>query len=141
MNNFLYARYLSLILLIQIGLVQIASLYPSFIETYYATGIYPYLSQAIRFLQGWFPFSIGDIVYSVLLLYSFRFLYIVIRDQFSDLLKYLYAIGASISVLYFLFHLFWGLNYYRIPFAERISIESDTYDLNQLNSFTQQKIN
>ena len=140
MNNFLYARYLSVVLLIQIGLVQIASLYPRVIESYYATRIYPFLSQVLRYLQGWIPFSIGDIVYIIMLLYIVRFLYIVIRDKFSELLKYFYSIGASISLLYFFFHLLWGLNYYRVPFAERISIANKAYDLEQLNTFTLQKI-
>ncbi|MGB2128010.1 MAG: DUF3810 domain-containing protein [Flavicella sp.] len=141
MNNFLYARYLSLILLIQIGLVQIASFYPKFIENYYATGIYPHLSQALRLLQGWLPFSIGDIIYIVMLFYVLRFFYIVIRDKFSELLKYLYAIGASISLLYFFFHLLWGLNYYRIPLTETLSIKTKTYNIAQLNNFTVGKIN
>jgi hypothetical protein len=55
------------------------SLYPSWVETYYTYGIYPFISTVQRFLLGWIPFSIGDLFYA--------FLIIVIIIRFFQLLK------------------------------------------------------
>ena len=35
-------------------------------EQWYSTGIYPYIGRTVRFLLGWIPFSVGDILYTVL---------------------------------------------------------------------------
>ena len=43
--------------------VKLLSLNESWVEQYYTYGIYPYISRTLRFLFGWIPFSIGDLLY------------------------------------------------------------------------------
>jgi hypothetical protein len=44
-----------------------------------------------------------------------------------------------ISVLYFLFHLLWGMNYYRVPLHEKMNIEKDYSEI-KLIAFTEKII-
>lgn len=47
--------------------------------------------------------------------------------------------GITLSLAYFIFHLFWGMNYYRVPIDEKLKIES-TYNIDDLEDFTQKLI-
>ena len=35
---------------------------PALTEQWYSTGIYPYIGRGVRFLLGWIPFSVGDVL-------------------------------------------------------------------------------
>ena len=60
-------KLLTLLLPIQFLLVNLFSFFPNFIEKYYSNGLYPYISNILRFVLKWIPFSMGDL----LLLYIF----------------------------------------------------------------------
>src|SRR5687768_13012357 len=49
--------------------IRIFSLFPVAVEKWYATGIYPLISQIQRILFGWIPFSIGDLLYAAVIIY------------------------------------------------------------------------
>ncbi len=140
MNNQLASKYWTYFLFLQILFVQIVAKFPVFIETYYSTKLYTVLSQIMRFLLGWLPFSLGDLFYILLVLSVIRFLYIIIREKFSDVRNYFFALGKYSSIFYFLFHLNWGLNYYRVPLNTQLNISTTSYTSEQLISFTQQYI-
>jgi hypothetical protein len=53
-------------------LIKLSSLYSGFIEQYYANAFYPAISKIQRFLFGWLPFSLGDIIYGFLSLSFFQ---------------------------------------------------------------------
>ena len=38
---------------------------PTLTEQWYSTGIYPYIGRTERFLLGWIPFSVGDVLYTI----------------------------------------------------------------------------
>jgi hypothetical protein len=44
-------------------MINIISYFPWFVERYYSSGMYKYLSAGLRILFGWLPFSIGDLFY------------------------------------------------------------------------------
>ncbi|WP_139957817.1 DUF3810 domain-containing protein [Flavicella sediminum] len=136
MKDQLLSRYLTYFLFLQILVVQYTSRKPEFIEKYYSNGIYPYIAASYRSSLGWIPFSVGDFFYAFFGFLILRFFYIVIRDKFSEIRRYLLAIGATFSILYFLFQLSWGMNYYRVPLATQLHIESTSYSDEQLNKFT-----
>lgn len=140
MRNQLYSRYLTYLLVIQIIFIQIISNYPNIIESYFSKGLYKPVSLFYRGSIGWLPFSIGDLVYLFFIFLFIRFIYIVIRDKFSDIRGYLFSIGATLSVIHFFFYFSWGLNYYRIPLATQLSIETTTYNNEQLESYTKNLI-
>ena len=137
MNNYLNARYWTYFLLLQIATVQLLSLFPNFVECYYATGIYPRLSGFMRFVFGGLPFSIGDVFYGSLMVLLLRFVYIVFRNRGSELKRYLWAVGKTLSILHLAFYLSWGMNYFRIPLASQLGIKSQTFTLTQLLYFTE----
>ena len=136
MRDDLLARYLSYFLVVQILFVQFISRFPQTIEKYFSNGFYKVLSLFYRSAIGWIPFSIGDIIYAIFILLFIRFIYILFRDEFTELRSYFLSICGTLSVLYFLFYGSWGLNYYRIPLAEKLQIRQGSYSTEQLHDFT-----
>ncbi|MEM9143019.1 MAG: DUF3810 domain-containing protein [Bacteroidota bacterium] len=111
----------------QVLLVQWLGAHPQLVETYYSKGLYPWISAFFRALFGWIPFSIGDLLYFSLFLLAFGYLF---RNR-SHIRKspgsFLRDVAMIISVAYFTFHLVWGLNYYRLPIAQKLHLsESHT---------------
>lgn len=136
MKDDLLAKYLSNFLFVQILFVQITSRYPNFIEKYYSNGIYKGISVFYRTALGWIPFSIGDVLYMLFAFVFIRFIYVIFRDKMTELRSYRLSVGAALSVLYFLFYFSWGMNYYRIPLAEKLELERENYSTESLNQFT-----
>ena len=89
---------LSILLPIQILLIEWASKHPEFIETYYSNGIYRYISKFLRIVFGWLPFSTGDLlmVFGVFIL--IRFLYRLIRTNFENLIPKTIHFTAVLSL-------------------------------------------
>jgi len=123
---------LAILLPIQIGLVQIISQYPSFVENYYSQGIYPFVSRFLRIAFGWIPFSVGDILLVLFLLLLFRFVYRLFKTKFKQSFQQFIKLIASLSVIYFCFYFFWGLNYYRNSLAENLQLKQAKYTTKQL---------
>jgi len=141
MNNYILNKLLSAILLIQIVLVSLLSRFPEWIEKYYSKGIYLVISGFFRRLLGWIPISVGDILYGLLLLLIFRWIWLLIETRLAPFREHLYKLGAFFSIIFFIFHLFWGLNYYRLPLKDRLGITSLEYTPEQLLSTTNEHIN
>lgn len=122
------ALFLSL-LLMATG-IFIASGWHNWIEINYSNRFYPPLARFLRFILGWIPFSIGDLLYAGVLLYIVRelglFLRNIIRNNMNRtaLLLPLYKAGLTILFVYVYFYLFWGLNYYRQGIAHQLALEN-----------------
>jgi len=127
--------WLSLSLIPQILLVKLWGSQPEWVETYYSEGIYPYISQFLRFLFGWIPFSMGDIFYTLLAFGALRYLYLHGRGIWKRPKHLLLDIGCVLSVAYFIFHLLWGMNYYRLPINEKLNFDAE-YTKEDLINFT-----
>lgn len=105
----------------QILLVQLLAWNPEFVESYYSKGVFPLISRLYRFLLGWIPFSVGDILYFLL---GSWFLYFLIKNWRSLWSKRrLRDLIMVLSVAYFTFHLMWGFNYYRLPISDAFGLE------------------
>ncbi len=114
---------IALSLIPQIILVKWLAGHPDWVESYYSNGIYPWVSQFFRSLFGWIPFSIGEIIYTLLIVLVFRY---IIRNRRKIKTKPLVFLRDNIMVLavfYFTFHIVWGLNYYRQPLSETLKIQ------------------
>jgi len=122
---------------IQWLIIQYISSQQHFIEQYYSLGIYPVLSKFLRVFFGWIPFSIGDVFY---IFTGFMILRTIIKIIKNKNIKWL-KITANIAVVYFCFHLFWGLNYFREPLQKSLAISSTNYTTQELENFTNQLIN
>ncbi|MEM1338140.1 MAG: DUF3810 domain-containing protein [Bacteroidota bacterium] len=126
---------LAVSILPQIALVKWLGSHPDWIETYYSEGLYPYISQFLRMLFGWIPFSVGDLFYTVLFFAAFRYLYLHGKRLWKRPKQFLVDFGIVLSLAYFIFHLFWGLNYYRLPLEEKFGIQKE-YTITDLEEFT-----
>ncbi len=127
---------LTILLFIQITLVKVFSSFPNFIEKFYSNGIYIYISKIFRYIFGWIPFSIGDIIYGFILIFILKFFYDLFTSKRRNFIKILFQVGASFSIVYFLFYMLWGLNYSRQTLYTSMKMEKQT-----TNTITLIKIN
>ncbi len=115
--------FISLMLIPQYLLVQLLKQHPALIETYYSNGIYPYISGLMQQLFSWVPFSVGDVLYAIFIVTVLFNIYKQ-RHEFKRYpTKQILKITQVISVLYFLFHVLWGLNYYRPSLHSKMNLE------------------
>jgi len=117
--------YLSLFLVLQIIGLQILSHFPESVEKYYSLGVYPVISIIFRYTLGWVPFSVGDVFYSALVILAVRWVFLNIKKLKKQPLEFLLTITATFSVVYFMFNVLWGLNYYRNPLHETLGLKKD----------------
>ncbi|WP_456377062.1 DUF3810 domain-containing protein [Lutibacter sp.] len=124
----------------QWAFIQIIALYPNLVERYYSNGLYLYISKLLRVVFGWLPFSIGDILYLCIGIFIIKGIYTTIKTKKIYIKDTLFKTGALISVLFFLFHFNWGLNYFRQPLPITLKFEKTTYTSNELIVFTKKLI-
>ncbi len=130
---------LPVFLIIQIIFLQILSFFPQFVEQFYSNGLYPILSNVSRFVLGKIPFSIGDLFYSVLICFVIYWLWKKRKIWKTNWKNNLITITSFFSLVYFLFHLLWGFNYYRVPLFEKMNIKKE-YSNKALFDFTEKLI-
>lgn len=130
---------LAILLPIQITALQILKQFPFFVEQYYSLGIYPWISKIQRFLFGWIPFSVGDIFYVLITILAIRWLIVNFKRIKSETLGFFIDIFSTVSIVYFVFHILWGFNYYRLPLHESLKI-GDNYTYEQLITTTERFI-
>jgi len=129
-------------------LVFLLGLSPKLVLSYYSTGLYPLISNCLRWVSSVLPFAIGDIAYGALIFLALRGIYLLFKkrrvlqksDWFIVLLK-----GINIIlILYLSFKLLWGLNYARPSISTQLSIGNDKYntkELLQLTNFFIERLN
>ena len=132
---------IAILLPIQILLIKLATEYPAFIEQYYSNGIYPPISSFLRIILGWIPFSVGDVLLAFGLFIFIRFIFRLIKSRFKNFIPKIIHFTAILSVIYFCFYLFWGLNYYREPLAKNLEYQQQKYTTEQLKKVTEHVIN
>ncbi len=126
-------KILTALLFVQIGLVALFSKFPNQIENLYANGFYAYWSIFLRKLFGWIPFSIGDILYISVIIFIIRYLYLLIKSKRRNYKMLFFQVFGFFSIVYFLFYFFWGLNYSRIPLANKLALQLEPYQIEKLN--------
>lgn len=122
---------LALSLIPQYFLIKVLTHFPEFVEQYYSHGFYRFTSKIFRYTLGWMPFSFGDLVYGFAIIYILRWLYVHRKRLRTDTKNWLVDVGAAIAIIYFAFHIFWGLNYYRLPLHKSLGLNAD-YTTEQL---------
>ena len=130
---------IALLLIPQYILIRLLSNYPEFVEHYYSNGIYPFISKIFRYVLGWIPFSFGDLIYAFAIIYSIRWIYKNRKRFGKDTKQWFIDVLAALSIIYFAFHLFWGINYYRLPLHKSLNLNHD-YTTEQLVSITEKLI-
>ncbi|MDO5970089.1 DUF3810 domain-containing protein [Flavivirga aquimarina] len=130
---------LALSLIPQYVFITWLSNYPEFVERFYSNGFYPFISKIFRYTLGWLPFSFGDLIYTISIIYIVRWLYINRKRLRKDTKQWFIDVFSTIAIIYLIFHLFWGFNYYRLPLHKSLNIAND-YTTEQLVSVTEQLI-
>ena len=117
-------KVLTILLPVQIGIVFFLSNYPTFIERFYTNGVYPVISRFLRLIFGFIPFSIGDLIYTLLILLIVKNIILIFKRKFKNIRHPLLEIGTTLSIFYFCFYFFWGLNYSRLPIIYSMGLEN-----------------
>lgn len=130
---------LSFLLIVQIIILKIISFFPELVEKHYSNGIYPSISKTLRFILGRIPFSVGDIIYTILILMIIRWFWKIRKSWKTNYKSYFLTITSTFSVGYFLFHLLWAVNYHRVPLYQKMNIEKE-YKKEDLLTVTNQLV-
>ena len=130
------------LLILLVVLIKLSSLYSGIIEHYYSNGIYPVISKGQRYLFGWLPISIGDLLYAffilVILVKFVQITRVIFRRKFNRqyFLTGLKQLIFFFLLVYVLFYLLWGLNYSRKGIEKQLDLKMSSYSLSELNSLT-----
>ena len=127
---------LPVFLLLQIIGLKILVFFPDFVEKQYGNGIYPEISYFLRSCLGKIPFSVGDILYSIIIIFIVYWFY---NNWKLNWKVKTMSVLSFLSVVYFMFHFLWALNYYRVPLFEKMNIKKEYSDAQLLN-FTEKLI-
>lgn len=130
---------LPLFLVIQIIFIKILALFPEVVEHYYSNGLYVFTSRMERFILGQIPFSVGDILYGILIIYLLITVWKTRKTWRNQWKNNVLKVLSGFSIFYFLFHFFWALNYYRLPLFEKMNIKRE-YTNDDLYAFTEKLI-
>ncbi|MFT4024668.1 MAG: DUF3810 domain-containing protein [Flavihumibacter sp.] len=133
--------YIGWLLLVLTALaIRWFSQYPAAVEKYYSRGVYPLVSRVLRFLFGWLPFSVGDILYLLVAVWLVITLYRAARAIWQRRVdrQWLFRSGMRVIRVWFwiyvIFNLFWGLNYNRLGIAHQAGVEVGPYSTEELDS-------
>lgn len=140
MNNEKKYQILSVFLVFQWAFYQFIAHYPLIVEKYYSNGLYVFISKIFRIVFGWIPFSVGDIIYflgAILIVYSLVKYFKTKPFIFKNVV---FRFFGTLSIIYFLFNISWGLNYYRLPIQQTLNFENDKISGEELVDFTEQLI-
>ena len=129
---------LSILLPLQWLVVTMLSSKTLWIESQYSTLFYPNISKLLQSIFGLFPFSFGDFIYLVLIIYFIALIYKVIKFRRLVIKSFLIRILSLASLVYFFFYVNWGLNYFRQPLDQIIDLDKTSYSDEELFNVTEQ---
>ena len=81
---------------------------------------------------GKIPFSVGDILYGIVIIYVLNSIFKIRKTWRTQWKNAILKTLSFLSVVYFLFHFLWAMNYYRQPLFEKMKIERDYSDADLL---------
>jgi hypothetical protein len=122
--------------------IKVLSFFPAAVERYYSTGAYLLLSRIQRLLFGWLPFSFGDCLYLVVLIWLLGALVRAIRTlvrREAGRAWFFSFIRRTVFVcllVYVLFNGLWGLNYDRQGIAYQLQLRVHPYSTSELRELT-----
>jgi hypothetical protein len=124
-------------ILILVGLRQ----NEQWVERYYYSGVYQWFSYILHPALHLFAFSVGDIIYILIVLLLIAGLFRLLRFLFikqpnkAGQVALRFIICLEIAWLWF--YCFWGMNYYRPPAAQLLGLNDTTYTLKDVAKVTQ----
>ncbi len=116
------------------------------VEVLYSTSFYPTFSKILRSSFCWLPFSFGDLLYGILVIYLglkiFRTLKIIFSKTKRKLIienwqQIIISIIKKFALLFLVFYLFWGINYSRVGIASQLDLKIEKYSIDELKHINQ----
>ncbi|MFW6290338.1 MAG: DUF3810 domain-containing protein [Mariniphaga sp.] len=108
---------------VMLGLIKLLSRHPQIVERYYSQGVYPVLASFISFISKWFPFSLDDLFYFLLIVTGVSIVILSILRKISLRTSALVVLNV-LAAGYILFYTLWGFNYFRSGINDRLEIAS-----------------
>lgn len=127
-------KYLWILAILLVSGIKLFALNTRMVEALYSTKFYFFFSQILRFLFGWIPFSLGDILY---LLAACWLLWKLVKNctqlfkkqiRWKLFLKKILKIALGLIFIYVVFNIIWGLNYNREGIASQLGLTKEKYD-------------
>lgn len=138
------------ILLVAAIIVKLFSANTLRVEERYSSGLYGGIGAVLRWLFGWLPFSIGDIVYglfSIWLIWKLVKLIKIAWQRKATLDGFIRGLLKTLTIallLYIVFNVLWGINYNRKGIAYQLGLKMEQYsldDLKNINALLISKVN
>lgn len=127
-------------LILAIYLLMVFADHPQAVEKYYSNGLYPFICHVLHPVLNLFPFSVGDIVYVIVigyLIFAFvKLIALCVKKRFLQAAGFLAGLIISLQVSILVFYIFWGMNYFRPSAAERLDLRDSTFTTAELKSVT-----
>lgn len=120
---------------------------PNLVENLYSSSIYPYIGKFLSLISGLIPFSIAEILlFSLILFFVIAIIRTIRRPGlvFNNIPRFLHYLLRSFAIIYVLFYLLWGFNYYRqdyLVLAEINDSQTSYSELKELTAFMIEKSN
>lgn len=135
-NKLLITAVLAVMIILLVNLNSV----PQLVERFYSEGLYKGISFLLHLLFGWLPFSFGDVIYVLVIIWLIyaiiRVTYLLIKDRFnlagSLFLKLVIGVETGIVI----FYLFWGLNYFRPSAGKRLGLQDTSYTIKDVEAVT-----
>jgi hypothetical protein len=93
-----------------------------FVEWFYAQGIYPLIATLVSFFSKWYSFSLNDVFYVLLILSFFVLIILLVIRKISLKMAGKFFLN-ELSVVFILFYLLWGFNYFRPGLTARLDLK------------------
>ncbi|MEO5942226.1 MAG: DUF3810 domain-containing protein [Ferruginibacter sp.] len=140
----------AVVLLIICIIIHLYSASESRVEEGYSVHFFKNISHFLRYIFGWLPFSVGDILYGI------AFIWIIVK--LIKAIKYIFSREKKkiiwkdklakafflLTTLYIIFNIFWGINYNRKGIAWQLELNMKPYttdELKDMNALLVQKVN
>lgn len=99
--------------------LKIALSHPGFIDTYYSKGFYPVIARCFSFVSRLYSFSLWDVFWIIVLWLILSGIILIILKKINPGTFILRTL-QTLAVLYSLFYIVWGYNYFRPGIEKRI---------------------
>ena len=119
----------ALALIPQILLLNFIKNNPSIIDNYYPDYFYNNILKINSFIYSSINIPVGEILYVILIITLIYLVYRVFSFKLNDSVNLL----AYISIVYFIFYSFWGLNYFKTSISYELNIKND-YEFEELDN-------
>ena len=119
----------ALALIPQILLINFIKNNPSIIDDYYSYYLYNNILELNSYIYSNINIPVGEILYIILVVILIYLVYKVFSFKLNDSVNLL----SFISVVYFIFYSFWGLNYFKTSISDELHIKNN-YEFEQLDN-------